>query len=232
MLLGQSPQIAFNDTAAASVEHLNNTTLVKIGDDRRELVAAAMVSLIQGQSSCRLRLAPSSKLILGDTAESTLDLVTGGSLATRDLGVRSAPTNPLAKSLTEPPRHPLACWQLRMGLREGATTLVAFIAPLAPSQVRTATRDRQVPYADHRTILDIDRHAPTTRATTRASNSFHLQLQTVADLHHIAHFKSIQTDETANVILHPLFLLAPRSINHAKPRKSSGCLHPPPTPAQ
>lgn len=38
--------------------------------------------------------------------------------------------------------------------------------------------------------------------------------------------EAIEADEAANLIVHPLFLLAPRSSNHAEPREGSGCLYP------
>ena len=34
----------------------------------------------------------------------------------------------------------------------------------------------------------------------------------------------LEPDEAGSVVLHPLFLLAPRSLDHAKPQRGSGCL--------
>ena len=49
MLLWERPQIPLHDPAAAAIEHLDHTPAIKIGDDSRELVTAAMVRLIERQ---------------------------------------------------------------------------------------------------------------------------------------------------------------------------------------
>jgi hypothetical protein len=50
-----------------------------------------------------------------------------------------------------------------------------------------------------------------------------LELELLAVFHHPGHDQPIDTDETTNVILHPLFLLV-RVFDNAKPARSSGCL--------
>ena len=49
VLLWERPQIPLHDPAAAAIEHLDHAPAIKIGDDGRELVTAAMVRLIQRQ---------------------------------------------------------------------------------------------------------------------------------------------------------------------------------------
>jgi hypothetical protein len=50
------------------------------------------------------------------------------------------------------------------------------------------------------------------------------QLDLLAGPLHFGHDKAIQPDEAGSVVLRPLFLLAPRSLDHAKPQRGSGCL--------
>jgi hypothetical protein len=57
------------------------------------------------------------------------------------------------------------------------------------------------------------------RATSSTSRSL-----LVAVLAHSHHLEAVQADETANVNSRPLFLLAPRSSDHAEPCEGSGCL--------
>jgi hypothetical protein len=46
----------------------------------------------------------------------------------------------------------------------------------------------------------------------RATSSTSREVEPVALLDHALHLEPLQTDEVANVVLHPLFLLAPRSM--------------------
>ena len=50
-----------------------------------------------------------------------------------------------------------------------------------------------------------------------------LDLELPADLDHTGHRQPLDPDQTANVILHPLFLLV-RVFDNAKPQEGSGCL--------
>jgi hypothetical protein len=47
---------------------------------------------------------------------------------------------------------------------------------------------------------------------------------------HAGHGHPLDAEQTANVIIHPLFLLV-RVFDNAKPARSSGCLYPGPNPA-
>jgi hypothetical protein len=61
---------------------------------------------------------------------------------------------------------------------------------------------------------------PTTASTDRELD---LDLELLAQLDHARHDQPIDPDQTANVILHPLFLLV-RVFDNAKPARGSGCL--------
>ena len=56
----------------------------------------------------------------------------------------------------------------------------------------------------------------------RIGEQLDLQVELLADPLHFGHDEAIQPDEAGSVVLHPLFLLAPRSLDHAKPQRGSG----------
>ena len=59
----------------------------------------------------------------------------------------------------------------------------------------------------------------------------YLDLELLAPIDHSSHHQPLDTDNTANVIRHPLFLLL-REFDNAKPPRSSRCLYPGLNPAR
>jgi hypothetical protein len=135
-------------------------------------------------------------------------LVAGRSLAARDLGVRRAVANPLTKPLAEPPGHALARRQLRMGLGERAPASLALIAPLA-SAGRCVSRRSASPAASPAGGPDVERGAAATWARAGARDQLDIEVELVALLPDASHLEAVKADETVNVLMHPLFLLAP-----------------------
>lgn len=72
--------------------------------------------------------------------------------------------------------------------------------------------ERQVTHAYPWALLDRERGAPATGATTGARDQLNLEVELVANLDDALDFEPFEPDETGKVILHPLFLLAPRSM--------------------
>ena len=70
---------------------------------------------------------------------------------------------------------------------------------------------RQVAHPHHRPLLDIDASA-TAMAPTRARDQLDLEVEPVAHLKDAPYLEPLHADEAANVVLHPLFLLVPRSM--------------------
>jgi hypothetical protein len=63
-----------------------------------------------------------------------------------------------------------------------------------------------------RTVLDLQRRAPEPRTAARISGQLDLEVELAALLEHTLYLEPLQTDDAANVVPHPLFLLAPRSM--------------------
>jgi hypothetical protein len=196
----------------AAVEHLDDPPTVEVGDDRGQLAAAAVVGLVERQPPRRPRLAAGGELITSARSEGTGDLVARRALPARHLGVRRAAAHPLEHAPPEAPRHALARRQLRVRLGERPPTLPAAVAALAPHQMRHAARDRPVAHPHHRTLLDLQRRAAAARAAAGPRDQLDLEVEPVALLDYALHPEPLETDDAANVVLHPLFLLAPRSM--------------------
>lgn len=75
-----------------------------------------------------------------------------------------------------------------------------------------AARQRQVAHPHPRALLDVDRRPPAAGAAARPRDQLDLEVEPVANLDHTLHLEPVQADEAAKVTLHPLFLLAPRSM--------------------
>ena len=69
---------------------------------------------------------------------------------------------------------------------------------------------RKVAHADYRALVDHQLGARAVRARLGACDQLDLEVELVTVLDDALHPESVQADETANVILHPLFLLTPR----------------------
>jgi hypothetical protein len=85
--------------------------------------------------------------------------------------------------------------------------------PPSAEAPRTGTpRDRQVAHPHNRALLDLQRRAPAARTAATARDQLDLEVEPVALLDHARHLEPLQADEAAKVVLHTLFLLAPRSM--------------------
>jgi hypothetical protein len=126
--------------------------------------------------------------------------------------VRRAAADAFEQPEPEPSRHPLARRQLRVLLAERPPTAPAVVAALAPYQIGDPPGDRQIAHPHHRSLLDSDRRATAIGAATGTGDQLDLEVEPVAQLNHALHLEPLKPDEAANVVPHPLFLLAPRSM--------------------
>jgi hypothetical protein len=208
---GQRAQIALHDAPAAPFEHLDDATVVRVGNDRRQLVAAPVVSLIEGEPPRRPSLGVRDQLDPGAEREGAPDLVAGRLLGTRDLGVGGTLARASKQAPPEPPRYPLSRRQLLMPLRERAAADATAKAALAPDKEGAPPGDRQVAHPHQRPLLHLAALPPTARAATAGRDELDLEVELLAPLSHRLHNETVQTEQSAKFLQHPLFLLAPRS---------------------
>jgi len=117
-------------------------------------MAAAVMGLVERQPP--RRALPSAGLeSLGTVGEGAGDLIAGGVLLVRDLGVRGAPDDSLGQPRAEASRHALTRRQPLVGLGERACAVGPPAAALAPHQPRPG--DRQVAHPHPRALLDAHR---------------------------------------------------------------------------
>jgi hypothetical protein len=98
-LAGQRAQPPLDGAPVAAVEHLDHAATVQVGDHRGQLMTAAVVRLVQRQAPRPVlaRLEP-----VGAVGEGARDLVAGGALLARDLGMGGAIRHSLAQARAEP----------------------------------------------------------------------------------------------------------------------------------
>jgi hypothetical protein len=77
---------------------------------------------------------------------------------------------------------------------------------------RQLPSDRQVAHPHPRALLNAHLDAAAVGAAGGAREQLDLQVELLAGPLHLGHDKAIQPDEAGSVVLHPLFLLAPRSL--------------------
>jgi hypothetical protein len=120
--------------------------------------------------------------------------------------------DPLKQPEPEPPRRTLARRQLRVLLGEmppaspaavAAIELPRCVARPAIGKSRTRTTGRSLTSIDERPHRE---QQPARAASSTSKSSW------PALLDHPPHLEPLKTDEAPNVVLHPLFLLAPRSM--------------------
>jgi hypothetical protein len=70
--------------------------------------------------------------------------------------------------------------------------------------------DRQVAHPRHRALLDLDRRAAAPGAAAGTRDQLELEVEPAAHLNDALHLEPLEPDEAANVVVHPLFLLAPQ----------------------
>jgi hypothetical protein len=117
--------------------------------------------------------------------------------------------HPREQPPAEAPRHTLARRQLGRVFRERVPTPGTAVAALAPHQIGDPTGDRQVAHPQGPPI-DVDRRVPSPRTAAGPRDQLNLEVEPVGDFNNALHLEPLQADEAANVVLHPLFLLAPQ----------------------
>jgi hypothetical protein len=148
-----------------------------------------------------------------------------------DFRVRGTAAAALKQPRAESGADSLARRQLGMRLGEHPLARLTAIPALAPQQVRQAPANRQIPDPHDVAILDRQRSPATPPTTGSPRGQLDLELKPPLMVQHIGHDQPIDPNKTANVILHPLFLLG-RVVDNAKPRRGSGCLYPGLNPAR
>src|SRR5205823_2231327 len=164
----------------------------------------------------------------GAERERAPDLVAGRLLAARDFGVGGALARARKQTPPEPPRYSLPRGQLLMPFRERAAADATAKAAFAPDQEGAPAGDRQVAHAHDRSLLHLHVRPPARRAHRGGRDELDLEVELVAPLSHRLHNEAIQTEQSAKFLQHPLFLLAPRSFDHAERREGGGCSLPTP----
>ena len=142
-------------------------------------------------------------------------------LIARDLSMCATALATVKEMRLKPSADPLTRRQRRMGLGKRPRTGRTPEPPLAPTQVGHPPGDREIP--DPHPIALLDHKRPTTTPPTapRPSQHLDLELDPPTMIGHPGHRHPLDPDETANVVMHPLFLLV-RVFDNAKPARSSG----------
>src|SRR5712691_1896277 len=228
LLLGQRAQEALERAPVAALEHLDDAAAVGVADDRHQPLRAAPVRGLVDRKPARERPRAGSELPGGAEPEGALDLVAARLLLARDLELRAARAQPREEAGAEARAHPLPGGQLGMRLAEAAPAAAAAKAALAPDERHPPARKRQVAHPHPWPLLDLD-PAATQAAAARDRDQLKLDLELVGSLAHRDHGQSFQAEHSAKLLEHPLFLLAPRFLDHAERREGSGCLSPTPS---
>jgi hypothetical protein len=138
---GQGGKPALDGAPIAAIEHLDHAAAVQIGDHGGQLIAAAVMGLVQRQPA-RPALAIPRLEPLGALGEGAGDLVAGGVLLARDLGVRGAADDTLGQPRSEADGHAPTGGQVLVGLGERPRALHTAAAALAPHQSPRSPGDR------------------------------------------------------------------------------------------
>lgn len=163
-------------------------------------------SLVQRHPADRPRLTPREQLIATDR-ERASDLLAGGVLLARDLGVRTTTATALKQPGAEPGADPLTRRQPRMRLGERPPAPLAAAPPLAPTQIRDPSRQRQVLTRTTSRSLTVNDPRPNQSTTPCPGQQLYLELDPLPVIAHAGHGHPLDPEKSANVILHPLFLL-------------------------
>src|SRR5439155_11526489 len=121
-------------------------TVVRVGNDCRQVLAAPVGGLIEGEPLRRPSLGARHQLDRGAEREGASDLVAGRLLGTCDLGVVATLARASKQAPSEPPRDALPRWQLLMPLHERAPADATAKAALAPDKEGAYPCDQQVAY--------------------------------------------------------------------------------------
>ena len=211
-----------DDLSGASRDHVDHTTAIQIRDHGRELPTAAMMRLVKRQTTRWPVLATGEQFVAAEP-ERRLDLVAARVLIARHLSMRATALATVKQMLAKPGADPLARRQRRMGLGERPRARLTPEPPLAPTQVRHPSREREIPDPHPVSLLDHQRPTTTPPTAPRPSQHLDLELDPPTMVSNSRHRHALDPDKTANVVIHPLFLLV-RVFDNAKPARSSGCL--------
>ena len=103
-----------------------------------------------------------------------------------------------------------------MLLHERAAADAAAKAALAPDKEGAPSGDRQVAYPHQRPFLHLATRPPAARAAAAARDELDLEVELVTPLRDQRHREPLESEEPAKLLLHPLFLPAPRSMTTQK----------------
>ncbi len=170
-----------------------------------------MVRLVKRQPPGRPSLGASHQFGGGAKREGAPDLVAGRLLAAGDLGVRRALARTSKQAPTEPARYSLPRRQFLVPLRERASADAAAKAALAPDQEGTPAGNRQIAHPHHRTLLHLATRTPAARAATAGRGELDLEVELATPLNDSRHRQPLEPEQPTKVLVHPLFLPAPRS---------------------
>ena len=145
--------------------------------------------------------------------------------------MRATAATALEQAPAEAGANPLTRRERRLRLGERPPARLAIEPSLAPQQPCDTPGDRQISNPHHRPVLYLQRPTPAPPTTSGFELELDLDLELLGALHDPGHGQPPDADQTANVILHPLFLLF-RDFDNAKPARSSGCLYPGLNPAR
>src|SRR4051794_39236564 len=103
-----------------------------------------------------------------------------------------------------------------MPLRERVHTDATAEATPAPDQEGTPAGNRQIPHPHQRALLHLATPLPATRAATTGRDELDLEVELVTPLRDRRHDQPLESEEPAKLLVHPLFLPAPRSMTTQK----------------
>jgi len=95
-------------------------------------------------------------------------------------------------------------------------------AALTPGEHRAPTRDRKIAYAHERPLLDDGSDHSAVRAGDLLPRQLERELERVPALTDRRDPKLLESEQLANVLVHPLSSLARRVMTTAEPREGSG----------
>jgi hypothetical protein len=131
------------------------------------------------------------------------------------LGVGVAGSAALERPRSEPGADPLARRQLGVCLGERSLACLAEVPPPAPHEIRQAAGDRQITDPHHIAILNRQRAPSAPPTASGPIAQLDLELKPPAMIGDRGHDQPVNPDKTANVILHPLFLLVRASTTRS-----------------
>jgi hypothetical protein len=149
---------------------------------------AAVMRLVERQSAWPVL---ARRELVGQLGERASDLIAGGALLARDLGMRGAVGHALGQPRAKTPGHALTRGQVRVRLGDRPPALGAAVAALAPHQPGHSSGDRQIAHAHQWALLDPHLAAAAVSAGGGAREQLDLQVELLARPSHFGHDKAI-----------------------------------------